>query len=368
METNQIGTPNQKYDDESIDIIPYLQKLLKNWKLIFKFGCLGVVVGLVLALSAVKFYTSSAELAPELSKKSSSSLSSLASLAGVNLNNVDVTDAMYPDLYPEIVSSVPFAVELLKMPVSIEWKGEVVNTDLYTYLDKYQKSPWYSKVIGLPMKALSWGISLIKQQDKSDSVAAIQPKKMSDRQSIIVNKLHENVNVTVDKKTAVINISATLQNPDLSTQLCDRVVDQLVEYIVQYRTEKARKDVEYYQMLNEEARSEYYAIQKRYAEYSDANQGITRNSYLIERERLQNETSLAFQLYNQTSQQLKNAQAIVQQETPVCVTIKPSTVPIKGTPSRAKILVMWTFLFAFGAGAWVLFWDMALEFLAKLKE
>lgn len=371
MEYTDPNPQNNYYEEEEIDWKPYVKKLLRNWKFVFKLGCLGVVLGLIFALSAVKTYTASAVLAPELTKKSSSSISSLASLAGVNLNNVNVTDAMYPDLYPEIVGSVPFVVELLKMPVSFEDGKETIETDLYTYLDEYQKGTWYGAVMGAPMKALSWTIGLISSKDEEEEnkgVSSINPEHLSFKQETIVKSLLENTSVTVDKKTAVISLSAKLQNPVLAKQLCDQIVEKLTDYIVQYRTEKARKDVEYYQMLTDEARADYYAAQKKYAEYSDANQGVTRNSYLIERERLQNEASLAFQLYNQTAQQLQAAEATVQQETPVSVTIKPSTVPLKGEPSRAKILVMWTFLLGAGACAWVLFGDMAKDFIAELKE
>ena len=82
------------------------------------------VIGLVVGFSIPKVYTVSSKLAPEIVSRTNSSLSSLASIAGVNLNNMSTSDAVYPELYPEIVSSTPFVVELFSIPVEIETRKE----------------------------------------------------------------------------------------------------------------------------------------------------------------------------------------------------------------------------------------------------
>lgn len=347
------------------DIMGYVAKLLKEWKLIFRWGCIGVFVGLVFALSAVKTYQVDTVLAPEIPQKSSGSLSSLASLAGVNLGGMQTTDAVYPDLYPKIISSIPFKVDMLSMPVDVQVKGEIFSTDLYTYLTEYTHAPWYRWVLSAPMRGISWVIGIFKAKDAEEGNSFINPEQLTEEQASVIKSLGESIILSVDKKTFLISLSVKLQDPYVAKQVCDQVIENLTAYVTQYRTEKARHDVEYYQALNDEAREDYYAVQKKYAAYSDANQGITRNSYLIERERLQNETSLAFQLYNQTSQQLQAAKAKVQLETPVCVVVQPTTVPLKGDPSRAKVLVIWTFLFGIGVCAWVLFGEDAKDLYRK---
>ena len=145
---------------EEIDLMELFRKLLKNWKLILKWCGVAAVVGLVVGFSIPKEYTVSSRMAPEVVNRSSGNLSSLASLAGINLNNVSTSDAVYPDLYPDIVSSNPFVVELFSMPVSFEHKGETVDTDLYDYLKNYTRSPWWSYVVQAPFKALGWFMGL----------------------------------------------------------------------------------------------------------------------------------------------------------------------------------------------------------------
>lgn len=360
------------YEEDEIDLMKYVSLLFRGWKFIFKAGCIGVLVGLVFALSAVKDYTCTATLLPEVTSKSSNSLSSLASLAGVNLGSISSSDALNPDLFPQIVNSIPFKVQLLDFPVTVmkdEPDEQVVS--LYTYFTDYTKSAWYSSVLSMPKKVMGWVINLIKGNDDEDGdfeQGSIDPEKLTYAQNAILESLSENISIANDKKSGLLSVSASAGDPYVAKQLCDNVISLLEEHVIAYRTEKARLDVDYYTKLNEEARADYYAAQQKYARYMDSNQGVVRNSIMVESQRLQNESNLAFQLYNQTAQQLQLAQAKIQMETPVCVVIEPTTVPLKGEPSRSKVLVIWTFLVAMGAAVWVMFKDDLFILFDKIKS
>ena len=129
-----------------------------------------------------------------------------------------------------------------------------------------------------------------------------------------------------------------------------------------YRTNKARQDLKYAEMLNEEAKAKYFKAQQIYANYLDRNQGIVFRSAQVERERLENETALAFNLYNSTSQQVQRAQAKVQETMPVYAVITPATVPIKPSkPRKALILVGFTFLAFVACAVWIQFLKPMIE-------
>lgn len=365
---------NEYYEEEeysSIDVMALLKQLLSNWKKLLVWVGIAAVIGLVIGYSIPKTYSASAKLAPEIAQKSSSNMSSLAALAGVNLNNMTVTDAMYPDLYPEIVNSVPFKIDLFGMPVTLVEKKDTVRTDLYDYLLHYNKSPWWSAVIGFPFKVLGWVKNIGKE--KADDLAGqseVDPYHLTLEQGKIVKALGSNISIEVDKRTFLISISTSAQNPKVAADLCQLVVSNLQKYVVNYRTEKSRHDLAYYQQLNEQAQKEYYDAQQRYARYVDANQGVVFQRVLIERERLQNEANLKYQVYNTTSQQVNNAKAKVQMETPVCAVIQPPTIPLKRSkPSKAKILVAFMFLgFCLGS-VWYLWGkDLVAKFRGKDEE
>lgn len=359
---------NEYYEDDErgLDIADLIKKWMSHWKKILLWVVVAGCAGLVIAFSIPKTYVASARLAPELVQKSNS-MNSLAALAGLNLNMVAVTDAMYPDLYPEIVNSVPFKADLFSMPVEITANKETINTDLYDYLLNYTKTPWWSAVINFPFRVLGAIKSIGKEKTEPvTGYADIDTFHLTKEQGKVIKALGKCISASVDKKTYIISITTSTQNPKVSADLCQLVIDKLKNYVVNYRTEKSRHDLAYYEQLYDSAREEYFAAQQKYARYVDANQGVVFQRVLIERERLQNEANLKYQVYNTTAQQVQQARAKVQLETPVVAVLQPPTVPLKkAAPSKAKILIAFMFLGFLLGSVWYL-WGKAV--IAGLKE
>lgn len=359
---------SQEPEEKEIDLMELAKKLWAEKRLIIRFGVIGIIVGLVVAFSIPKEYTTSVKLAPEITDPkaaASGGLASLASLAGINLGGTGGgVDAVYPQLYPDVVSSVPFVVGLFDVPVTNA--DGTFNSTVEEFMDEETSSPWWGTLMGLPGKAIGGVISLFKEEDDnpSDSINAF---RLTLDESEMVEALRKRIGADVDTKTSVITITATMQDPLVSALLVDTVVSRLQNYVTEYRTNKARKDLDYAMKINEEARKDYYDAQQRLADYLDKNQGITLRSGLTEQERLQNETSLAFDLYNATSQQLQRAKAKVQDITPVYTVVQPATVPLRPSkPSKPMILMGFLFLAVVAASAWILYGrDMVASFRSK---
>lgn len=359
----------EQYDE--IDIMELVRKLLKNWKLICIYCFVAAVIGLVVGFSIPKEYTVSAKLAPEIASKSNGGLSSLASMAGINLNNMNTSDAVYPELYPEVVSSTPFIVDLFSLPVEFEHDDEMVSTDLYDYMKNYTSSPWWGAVIQAPFKALSWFMGLFREKEEPvEGYANINPSVLTYEQQKMVEALRGSISLMVDKKTLIISSTVVAQDPKVAFTLSEEVLSRLQEYVTNYRTEKSRKDLAYYEQLYEEAQADYYEAQKKYTRWADSNQGITRESIRIEGQRLQNEMNLQFNLYNTCAQNVQMAKAKVQMETPVYTVINPPTQPTEPSkPSKLKTLVVFIFLGGVIACAWVLWGrDIIAKFRSKDEE
>ena len=111
----------------------------------------------------------------------------------------------------------------------------------------------------------------------------------------------------------------------------------------------------------------YHKAQQEYANYMDRNQNVSLRSAQTQQERLRNEMELAFNVYNQTAQQLQMAKAKVQEDTPVFTVVEAATVPLRAAkPSKAMILIGFVFLAAVGAGGWVLYGrEFVEQFRAK---
>jgi uncharacterized protein involved in exopolysaccharide biosynthesis len=116
--------------------------------------------------------------------------------------------------------------------------------------------------------------------------------------------------------------------------------------------------------LYEDAQKKYFEAQKKYAAYADANQSTLLRSAGIEAQRLQNEATLAFGVYNQLAQQLQVSKAKVQEVTPVYTIVQPATIPLKAAkPSKIMILIGFIFLGGVGCIGWILFGrDLVAQF------
>lgn len=370
-EKQHIESPYLEEEYDEIDIMEMLRKLFRNWKLILKWCVVAAVLGLVIGFSIPKEYTVISSLAPEsVARSSSGNLGSLASLAGINLGSMSTSDAVSPDLYPDIVASTPFVVELFPVQVDFTDKKQPAQADYYTYLKDYTRSPWWNAVLRAPVNALGWFMGLFREKvEPVKGITQVDPTRLTKEQASIVANIRKNISLAVDKKTSILSLSVSAQDPQVAARISQEVIDRLQTYVTNYRTEKSRKDLEYFQKLYEEARSDYFASQQRYASYMDRNQGVVLQRVKTEQERLQNEMNLNYQLYNTCAQQLQAAKAKVQQETPVFTIINPPQVPLKRSkPSKPTILVASIFLGAFLAALWVLWGRDAVASLKKRDD
>ena len=351
-------------EEQEIDLLELAGKVWASRRLVLKACGVALIVALAVAFSIPKEYTAAVMLAPEVEggSRSLGGLSALAGMAGINVGGGEGGDALSPDLYPDIVSSVDFATGLF--PVPVEGMDGEPKTDLYTYLKEEQRSPWWSVVLSLPFKCVAWVVSLFKDEAEA-ATGEIDPFRLTKEEMEVVKALNNRITVSVDKKTSVVTLSVTMQDPLIAATMTDTVMQRLQLYITGYRTNKARHDLEFTQKLYDEAQHKYYAAQQAYADYIDMNQNISLRGVQTRQERLQNEMTLAYNLYNQTAQQLQLAKAKVQENTPVYTIVQAPTVPLQASkPSKVMILVGFLFLAVVGSVGWILF---GREFCAAFR-
>lgn len=355
-------------EEQEIDLIELARRIWKERKLILKWCGWAVIVALVVGFSIPKEYTARVTVAPETAnngKSMSGGLSALAGMAGIDLGSMQNNDALSPELYPDIVKSIPFSVEIFDVKVT-DMEGKL-NTTVYEYLDEYQKKPWWGHVIGAPFKALGWIVKKIKgEEENNNDDKNVNPFRLTNKQSAIINELSKRIIVEVDKKTSVIMISVTMQDPLIAATLTNEVMNKLQDYITEYRTNKARKDLEYTQKLYEESMQNYHKLQQEYAQYVDRNHNVSLRSAQTYQDRLKNEMELAFNVYNQTAQQLQVAKAKVQEDTPVYTVVEAATVPLSASkPMKMMILIGFVFLAGMGSCGWILFGENMIKSFKK---
>lgn len=338
-------------DELEIDWMDILRRIYAIRKTLYKAAGVGVVLGIIIALSIPKQYTVTVTLSPEMNGDSKGG--GLASLASSFLGGGATSssnDALNLTLAPNIVSSTPFVLDLFDTRVQT-LDGEQ-DTTLVAYLDE-QKSPWFSYII----KAPSMAIGVIKSlfAEEADTTATLNPFQLTEKEAAKVKGLRQSILAEVDKKTAMTTITVTLQDPKVTAIVADSVVGKLQQYIIDYRIKKAKEDCAYLEELYKERQQEYYQAQSKYAHYFDTNRNIAFQSVRAEQERLQNDMSLAYQVYSQVAQQLQVARAKIQEEKPVFAVVEPATIPLQPSGTSRKIIFVGVlFLVICATGGWIL--------------
>lgn len=339
-------------DELEIDWMDILRRIYAIRKTLYKAAGVGVVLGIIIALSIPKQYTVTVTLSPEMNgDKTAGGLASLASSFLGGGASSSSNDALNVTLAPDIVASTPFILELFNTHVQT-LDGEL-DTTLVAYLDE-QKTPWWGYIKAAPSIAIGAIKSLFSE--KTDTTTTLNPFQLTEKEYQKVEGLKKIITANVDKKTAMTTVTVTLQDPKVTAIVADSVVGKLQQYIIDYRIKKAKEDCAYLEELYKERQQEYYQAQSKYAHYFDTNRNIAFQSVRAEQERLQNDMNLAYQVYSQVAQQLQVARAKIQEEKPVFAVVEPATIPLLASGiSRIVIILSILFLSIFSTGAWKLF-------------
>lgn len=342
-------------NEQKKDVIDLTEvwKLLKTKKKVFF-----IVLPIVFVLSCLyifpqpRYYRCSVKLAPEATSENvAGGLSSLASQFGVNLGGA-TQDAIYPLLYPDVVSSNEFVIGLLG--INVKSVDGLVNTDYYNYMSKLQKKNPITAPVKKMMRSVTKLFASKDQPGPPSKGTGMSAFRMSKKDSELLDQIKANISCDVDKKTEVITIKVEDQDPLICATMADSVRNHLQTFITKYRTNKARVDVEHYEKLAKQSKREYEYCVREYSAYCDANQDVMLQSFISKRDELENEMQLKFNAYSAMRTQLEAMRAKLQEKTPAFTTIESATVPVKPAgPKRIIFIFGMCFLATFVTALWL---------------
>jgi uncharacterized protein involved in exopolysaccharide biosynthesis len=344
---------------DEIDLIEVFKKIWDGRKLIFKSIAVALVIGFIIAFGTPKEYKTEVILLAE-SASGSSGMSGLlqqfGGLAGLNLGNQAGEDALTPELYPDIIKSTPFLLEIMDVKVTDTKYDSTLRVS--EFLERHTRSSLISKIkdytIGLPFTIIKW----IKGKPKDQLIQNQQqtgPLKLTQLQFDLAEALTARIKASEGESDNTLTISIEMQDPLVTALLADSVVKSLTKYVIDYRTQKAKVDLKFMEERHAEAEERYKKAQQTLANFQDQNQNITLASAKTTEQRLQSEYTLAFNVYNGLAQQLEQSKIKVQEKTPVFKVINPATVPLKKSkPKTSLLLVAMVFLGGF-AGIGIIF-------------
>jgi len=338
---------------EEIEFKEILQKLWEGRKIVSYSIVVFIFIGILIIIGTPKEYRSDVKILVEYNQ-GSSSVSSLiqqyGGFAGLNFNALQLNDVLTPDIYPDIIKSTPFLLEILYKKVYYSKQDTFIT--VFEYFDKYNRPSVFFTLLNytilLPLRIIERNINENERVNfkaqSVDSLMRVKYLKISRKQGEILKQLVDRIKINQDETFTTLTISVEIQDPLISAQLIDLIVKSLTNYITYYRTQKAQLDLDFIIGKYVDAEKRFFAAQKKLANFRDKNKNIVQSSYKIEEERLQFEYNLAFNEYNSLYQQLVQAEINVQEQSPMLKIIDPPKVPLKNSKPRT-IFTLITMIF-----------------------
>ena len=357
---------NQQIIEDEIDLVELLKKVYLEKKLIFKVTLFALVFGVVYALFQPNEFTASATFIPQLSsdvKAGSSSLSGLASLAGINLGGMEGSSDFPPTLYPQVVESVPFKLQLLSSSIKnnnqeLSLREYFLSQESYSILGIVKKY-----TIGLPSLILS----SFKKNDESVNNSLIY--SISEEDEKLFKELFNVFSLSLNDKEGFITMSFTDRNKSISAQVVKIAQSLLQEKIIEYKVQSSKELLDFTKSQYNENKVAFEKLQDERAVFVDKNINISSSLYQNKLSRIESDLSIAQTVVQQLASQVEQAKLQVNKDTPVFTTIKPVTVPFeKSAPKRSLIVIVFGFFGIIASVGYVLVKEPLIEIIKSIKS
>ena len=335
--------------ENTLDLTVIVPMLLKRWKL-YAICMAGVIIfSLIFVFTIPRYYTCTVMLAPEAT--GSSGMNSILSSFGMG-EAPTTNDAISPNLYPDLMQSKDFIISMF--PVEITTSDGEITTTYYDYLLHHNKTSWYMSLIGKLkhlMKSEEDKVNTPSMTGKPVSPSFILTEEQFNIAGAISGKLQYNY----DKKTGVVSVSVSDFDPLVCALIADTVSRRLQDFILDYRTKKARNELEYAQLIYNQTKAEYEESNNRYVAAVDANWDIINETAKARLQALDQDKSLKYQTFANASQKLESAKAKLQESTPVTTVLQGASVPqTPAGPKRMFITLAIMFLVGFACSAYLI--------------
>jgi uncharacterized protein involved in exopolysaccharide biosynthesis len=350
-------------NSDEIDITGIVKKIWKKRRFIIKLTGFFLLLGLFIALFSPVKYTSTCTVVPQTGNRSgSSNLSSVAAIMGVNLGTAMMAEGtLSPNIYPQIIKSVPFTREIMKTEVIVKKSNGQPITLYDYYADKqYREFNLLGAIkkytIGLPgviIGAIRGGdqSTILETSPVVDSTNVFN---LSVTERRVYKAIQTAMEVNLNSKNGYVTIGYTFPEAKVAAEVTDKIYQTLEEYVSQFKSEKLNDNLKFIEKSYETAREDFLNAQDRLSSFQDANRGLTTASARSMEARLRNEYDIAYSIYRELATQREQAKIAVKENQTILTLVNPPVVPVvKSAPRRSIIIVGFLLLGVVISVGWV---------------
>lgn len=358
---------DQQKNIQEIDLLALLNKLLKHRGFVIKITTLFMVAGVFISFLLPTKFSAGSTFVPMLSSDSKSSgLSGLASLAGIDIGGAMAGNDIAPNLYPEIIASIPFKRELSL--VKVPYDGRLITFREYTLTKEIGFVSVLKKyTLGLPGLILS---SLFPKAPIAVSDTKLKEKLLlvTEEDYLFYNSMDQLISINVDLKEGFIELNVELDNPVISAIIAQNAQEILQKKVIEFKVKHAKEVLQYNKEQYKIKKAALYAAQDRLNGFKDNAIFFNPTALQTQTSRLESEYTTANMVFLEVAKQLEQSKLQVSKDTPIFSVLKPVVVPNeKSGPKRLMIIVIWSFIGFMIASGKVLLGDSIRDIIEKLK-
>ena len=362
MEQQNIPTvPQPVQESDEIDLVDLLRKLWVKRKLILTVTAIFLLIGIFVALVSPVSYTSSCTVVPQSGENKSGGLGGVAAMMGVNLGTGGISGGtLSPGIYPEIVKSVPFTLEIMQTPIVTE-KSDGKAITLYEYYTEkqYQDKNLLGSIkkytLGLPGVILSSFRKVELVDDVVQKTDSISVYSLNKEEKDVYDAIQGALQVSSNSKDGYVSIGYSFPEARPAAEVSNQIYRTLEKYVASFKSEKLEDNLQFVEESYETARKDFLQAQSRLAAFQDANRGLATATARSTETRLQSEFNIAFSVYSELAKQREQARIAVKENQTILTLVNPAVVPNeKSAPRKSIILMGFLFLGFVAACGWVL--------------
>ena len=358
----------KKVMDVEMNLADILRPMWLKRKFILILSSFFFVLGLLIAYLTPIEYTANSTMIPQGTRSSNNNLGSIASVMGINMGTAIMNEGTFsPSMYPAIIKSTPFCLELMNTEVIVARSGSKPVT-LYDYYTNHElRQPNKLAIlkrytIGLPRTITAYfrkNKNSVQSnvtesnvtETKNDSVLL----NLSPRERSAIGAIKNAILFESNTKEGTVKLGYTFPEPEACAQIAENVRKILEKHVTQYKIDKVKQNLTFVEESYRDARNDFVIKQTQLASFRDSNRGLATSMAQTTEERLRSEYNIAFTIYNEIAKQREQAKLAVKETQPVLTVIEPVIVPNrKSGPQGGKIIFIWTLLGIVLSVVWVL--------------
>lgn len=374
-------------DEDTIDLIELATLLWRSKKTIGIVTILFFAIGIFHISTEPVEYISEAMLVKDDSDTSALELPLIQQFGGIGGQMSTTLGRGITTTLPEIIESIDFQMMMMNQEVTFAKYDTTMS--LYHYFDQIYETPVRGRIYGfikdytllLPVTLYQkmnhfyrLFVNLFKSNSNSTSAEVSSGQMENQNRDIemrILKVSPHTLNImgqisgrmSTESSGSLIEASFRLPDPVAATEANAIFIEQIQEFLINQRIEKARRNLEFSMTLSNEARERLNQASLNVARFVDANPGNLTAMATIELDRLMAEQERLSIVYENGLVKVEEARRNVQEDTPVFILFQKPLFP-NSRDAISPLFLIGFLILGFTLG---IFWVFTVKIYQTIK-